>query len=189
MSASASTQLFPTSKQTSAASSTLRSRTICAVRNKHFTRSCAGTFFHVSKYLLAASTACLAMSAVAFWKTPTTSDGREGFVELRLPGVVTFCPPSHIGYSRPNSDFTFFSASSMRLRFSGFEKSINGSLVNSDIGSFCSAVATAGFLLNQQQVIVQPFETPSQAGRTSRFSGEGTQKERKKVNLRNETGF
>src|SRR5207253_10928770 len=105
------------------------------------------------------------MSAVAFWKTPTTSDGREGFVELRLPGVVTFCPPSHIGYSRPNSDFTCFSASSMRLRFSGFEKSINGSLVNSDIGSFCSAVATAGFLLNQQQVIVSPSKLPhKQAG-------------------------
>src|SRR5207248_11196325 len=82
------------------------------------------------------------LSAVAFWKTPITSDGREGFVELRLPGVVTFCPPSHMGYSRPNSDFTFFSASSMRLRFSGLEKSMNGSLVNSEMCGFCSAVAT-----------------------------------------------
>src|SRR5215472_6489616 len=163
MSASASTQVFPTSQQTSAASSNLRSRTICAVRKRHFTRSSAGTFFQVSKYLLAASTACLAMSAVAFWKTPITSDGREGLLELRLLGVITFCPPSHIGYSRPNSAFTFFSASSMRLRFSGFEKSINGSLANSDMCGFCSAVATVGFLLTQQQAIVQPFETLSQA--------------------------
>src|SRR5690349_6027916 len=47
-----------------------------------------------------------------------------------------------MGYSWPNSDFTFFSASSMRLRFSGLEKSMNGSSVNSEMCSFCSAVAT-----------------------------------------------
>src|SRR5215510_12040952 len=117
----------------------------------HFTRSCAGTLFQVSKYLCAASMACLAMSALAFWKTPMTSEGREGLVELRFSGVVTFCPPSHIGYSWPNSDFTFFSASSMRLRFSGLEKSMNGSLVNSDMCSFCSAVATVKSLLNQRR--------------------------------------
>src|SRR5207248_7679216 len=58
------------------------------------------------------------LSAVAFWKTPITSDGREGFVELRLPGVVTFCPPSHMGYSRPNSDFTFLDRKSTRLNSS-----------------------------------------------------------------------
>src|SRR5215472_2551851 len=186
MSASASTQVFPTSQQASAASSNLRSRTICAVRNKHFTRSCAGTFFHVSKYWLAASTACLAMSAVAFWKTPITSDGREGLVELRLLGVVTFRPPRHIGYSRPNSDFTFFSASSMRLRFSGFEKSINGSLANSEMCGFCSAVATVGFLLNQQQAIVQPFETSSQADGRPRFS---ESEYRRTISPQSETGF
>src|SRR5690349_24824038 len=96
--------------------------------------------------------ACLAMSALAFWNTPMTSDGREGFVELRFSGVVTFCPPSHMGYSRPNSDFIFLSASSMRLRFSGLEKSMNGSLVNSEMCSFCSAVATVESLLNQRQI-------------------------------------
>src|SRR5437016_8818010 len=72
-----------------------------------------------------------------------TSNGREGFVEVRFSLVVTFCPLSHMGYSQPNSDFTFFSASSMRERFSGFEKSMNGSLVNSETWTVCSAVAMA----------------------------------------------
>src|SRR5215472_9171938 len=95
--------------------------------------------------------ACLARSALAFWKTPITSEGREGFVELRFSGVVTFLPPSQIGYSWPNSDSTFFNASSIRLRFSGLEKSMNGSLVNSEMCSFCSAVATVEILLDQSQ--------------------------------------
>src|SRR5262245_17765856 len=98
--------------------------------------------------------ACLAISALAFWKTPITSEGREGFVELRLSAVVTFLPPSQMGYSRPNSDFTFARASSMRLRFSGLEKSMNGSLVNSDMCSFCSAVAMGNCLLDQQTTIL-----------------------------------
>ena len=76
--------------------------------------------------------ACRAISAVAFWKTPIISIGCEGFVDVRFSVVVTFLPLSHIGYSRPNSAFTFFSASCMRVRFSGFVKSINGSLVNSE---------------------------------------------------------
>ena len=63
---------------------------------------------------------------------PMISDGREGFVDVRFSVVVTFCPFSHIGYSRPNSAFTFFSASSIRERFSGFVKSIKASLVNSE---------------------------------------------------------
>src|SRR5438477_361052 len=79
-----------------------------------------------------------------------TSDGREGLVEVRLSVVVTFCPLSHIGYSRPNSDFTFLSASPMRERFSGFVKSIKGSLVNSETWTVCSAVAMAGSLLEVQ---------------------------------------
>src|SRR5438477_13011569 len=78
-----------------------------------------------------------------------TSDGREGLVEVRLSVVVTFCPLSHIGYSRPNSDFTFLSASPMRERFSGFVKSIKGSLVNSETWTVCSAVAMAGSLLEE----------------------------------------
>jgi len=86
----------------------------------------------VSKNLFASSTACRAISTVAFWKTPITSAGREGFVDVRFSVVVTFFPFSHIGYSRPNSAFTFFNASSIRERFSAFVKSINGSFVNSE---------------------------------------------------------
>src|SRR5215813_3495573 len=130
----------------------------------HFTRSAAGTFFQTSKYAWAASMACLAISALAFWKTPITSEGREGFVELRLSAVVTFLPPSQMGYSRPNSDFTFARASSMRLRFSGLEKSMNGSLVNSDMCSFCSAVAMGNCLLDQQTTILLRLPRESQAG-------------------------
>ncbi len=89
------------------------------------------------------------MSAVAFWKMPIISIGCEGFVEVRFSAVVTFFPLSHIGYSRPNSAFTFFSASCMRERFSGFVKSINGSLVNSETWTICSAVAMAGSLLGE----------------------------------------
>src|SRR5271155_1571130 len=81
---------------------------------------------------------------------PSTCDGCEGFVEGRFCVVMTFCPPMYMGYSRPNSEATFFSASSIALRFSGFEKSTKGSLVNSDIWIFASAVAMAGSLLNRQ---------------------------------------
>src|SRR5580692_2923651 len=74
---------------------------------------------------------------------PSTCEGCEGLVELRFCAVVTFWPPMYIGYSRPNSEATFFSASSMALRFSGFEKSTKGSLVNSERWILASAVATA----------------------------------------------
>src|SRR5580693_9418164 len=63
---------------------------------------------------------------------------------------MIFSPPMYIGYSRPNSEATFFSASSMALRFSGFEKSTNGSFVNSERWILASAVATAHFLLDRQ---------------------------------------
>src|SRR6266568_1647148 len=43
-----------------------------AARKMHLARSCAGTFFQVSKYLWAASMACVAISAVACWKMPMT---------------------------------------------------------------------------------------------------------------------
>src|SRR6266702_2615055 len=106
---------------------------ICAARKMHLARSWAETFFQVSKYLWAASMACVAISAVACWKTPMTCEGREGFVEWRLSLVVTFWPPSQMGYSWPNSEATFFSASSMRARFSGLEKSMKGSLVKKQL--------------------------------------------------------
>src|ERR1700686_1103920 len=151
MSASASIQLFPTSKQTSAPSSNFRSRTICAALNRYFARVSAGTFFHTSKYLFAASIACAACSFDASWNTPITSEGREGFVDFFFPVVTTFCPAIHIGYSCPNSDFTFANAASIRLRFSAFEKSINASFVNSGTCNFASAVAiTFSF-------VAQPF--------------------------------
>src|SRR6266446_323224 len=47
----------------------------------------------------------------------------------------------YMRYSRPNSAATFLSASSMRLRFSGREKSMNGSFTNSETCGFVSAVA------------------------------------------------
>src|SRR5271156_5320500 len=81
---------------------------------------------------------------------PSPCDGCEGFVEGRFCVVMTFCPAMYMGYSRPNSEATFFSASSMALRFSGFEKSTNGSLVNSETWIFASAVAMADFLLFRQ---------------------------------------
>src|SRR5882724_9659086 len=51
----------------------------------------------------------------------------------------------YIGYSRPNSPATFFNAASIAARFSGFEKSTNGSFVNSVFFNFTSAVAIARF--------------------------------------------
>src|SRR5260370_42193091 len=47
----------------------------------------------------------------------------------------------YMEYSRPNSAATFFNASSMRLWFSGREKSMNGSFTNSETCGFVSAVA------------------------------------------------
>ena len=63
--------------------------------------------------------------------------------------VMIFLPAIHMGYSRPNSEATFFRASSIFLRLSGFEKSIKGSLVNSGTCSLASAVAIVVFLLNR----------------------------------------
>src|SRR6266853_5813369 len=160
MSASASAHVFPTSQHTSAFSSNFRSRTIFAARKRHFARSCAETFFHVSKYLCASSTACRAISEVAFWKTPIISKGCEGFVDVRFSVVITFCPLSHIGYSRPNSAFTFFSASSIRVRFSVFEKSIKGSLVNSETWTICSAVAMVGPSSVCKHLFYCPYKLP-----------------------------
>src|SRR2546421_9284735 len=47
----------------------------------------------------------------------------------------------YMGYSRPNSPATFFSAASIAERFSGLEKSVNGSFTNSETCTFVSAVA------------------------------------------------
>src|ERR1700676_3100555 len=49
----------------------------------------------------------------------------------------------YMGYSRPNSEATFSKAASMALLFSGWEKSTNGSFVNSETCNFASAVAMA----------------------------------------------
>src|SRR6476646_3664503 len=130
--------------------SNLRSRRILAARKRQSARRSAGTRFQESNALLAASTAWAAISGVAVWKTPITCDGCEGLVEVRFSAVITFWPPLYMGYSRPNSEATFFRASSMALRFSGFEESIKGSFVNSETWIFASAVAMAAFLLNKQ---------------------------------------
>src|SRR6266436_6326255 len=118
---------------------------MCAARKRHFARSCGETRFHVSKYLLASSIACRAISAVAFWKTPMISIGCEGFVEVRFSVVVTFFPLSHIGYSRP---------------ISGFVKSINGSLVNSETWTICSAVAMVGPSSVCKHLFYCPYKLP-----------------------------
>src|SRR5260370_13233818 len=89
--------------------------------------------------------------------------GCEGFVDVRFSVVITFFPFSHIGYSRPNSAFTFLSASCMRARFSGFVKSINGSLVNSETWTTCSAVAIAASLLDLYTSILLPLQTVLQS--------------------------
>src|SRR5271169_6696908 len=96
----------------------------------------------------------MACSFEASWNTPITSDGREGFVDFLFPAVTTFFPAIHIGYSCPNSAFTFASAASICLRFSAFEKSINGSFVNSGTCNFASAVAMVVFLLAWEHLII-----------------------------------
>src|SRR5260370_34613351 len=60
----------------------------------------------------------------------------------------------YIWYSRPSSASTFFSASSIRLRFSGREKSINGSFTNSETIGFVSAVAMLVLLMSGQVSIL-----------------------------------
>src|SRR5215469_12388257 len=82
--------------------------------------------------------ACLAL---ALCTTPITCAGCEGFVDLIFSLLRTSSPPMYIGYSRPNSDATFFSAVSIAALFSGLEKFTNGSLVNSGLCSLTSAVA------------------------------------------------
>src|ERR1700719_767893 len=71
------------------------------------------------------------------------SFGFDGFADVILSVVMRFCPAITSGYSRPNMDFTWRSASSIALRFSGFEKSVNGSFTNSP-RSILVAVALAG---------------------------------------------
>src|SRR5215213_9828521 len=55
----------------------------------------------------------------------------DGLIDSNVFRPVIRSPPMTIGYSRPNSPFTFSSAASMAARFSGFEKSVSGSFVNS----------------------------------------------------------
>src|ERR1700676_3853666 len=64
-----------------------------------------------------------------------------------------------MGYSRPNSDATFFSASSIFLRFSAVEKSTNGSFVNSLNPNFASAVAMAKSSSSHNNlIIIRPLQ-------------------------------
>src|SRR5580700_2410484 len=125
-----------------------------AARYAHATRSSAGTFFQCSNAFAAPSTAWFAISTVAFWKTPITSFGFEGFVDLILSVVTRFCPAITSGYSRPNMDFTWRSASSIALRFSGLEKSVNGSFTNSPREWMRSAADLVAVLVVAEAVIV-----------------------------------
>src|SRR3954464_13776615 len=76
---------------------------------------------------------------------PTISDGFDGFSDLILPVVLMFSPPMISGYSRPSSEWTLARAERMARAFSGFEKSVNGSLRNGPSGRkrFCLPTRTA----------------------------------------------
>ena len=51
----------------------------------------------------------------------------------------------------------------MRLRFSGLEKSMNGSLVNSEMCSFCSAVATVESSSIGKELLYRPCKRSHKA--------------------------
>src|SRR3954471_21178398 len=76
---------------------------------------------------------------------PTISEGFAGFSDLILPVVLMFSPPMISGYSRPSSEWTLARAARMARAFSGFEKSVNGSLRNGPSGRkrFCLPTRTA----------------------------------------------
>ena len=112
-----------------------------AARKIASTRCSTGTRFQVSKYSCADSIACFACSALACCTTPTTCDGCDGFVDFNFSAVLTSCPAMTIGYSRANSEATFFSAACIAARFSAFVKSTNGSFTNSGFCNRVSAVA------------------------------------------------
>src|SRR5579864_9696187 len=77
----------------------------------------------------------------------------------------------YMGYSRPNSAATFFSASSMRLRFSGREKSMNGSFTNSETCGFVSAVAIVSLLSELSILLRCSQERQGFATQTARVPG------------------
>ena len=62
-------------------------------------------------------------------------------MDLILSVVVIFFPSITSGYSRPNIPFTWRSASSIALRFSGLVKSMNASFRNSPRSSVVCGVA------------------------------------------------
>src|SRR5579884_615778 len=64
--------------------------------------------------------------------TPTICSGWAGLMERILFSVETRRPPMSRGYSRPNCARTFSSAASIAARFSVAEKSVSGSLRNSE---------------------------------------------------------
>src|SRR5580704_15541424 len=100
-------------------------------------------------------------------------EGCDGFTDVIFAVVTTFWPPMYIGYSLPNSAATFFSAASMAERFSGLEKSMNGSLVNSETWIFVSAVAMASLLVASQTTYsTSPLTDATRLGR-SVFGGAG----------------
>src|SRR5215471_9762401 len=63
----------------------------------------------------------------------------------------------YMGYSRPNSAATVFSAASIAALFSGLEKSTNGSFEKSGFASFTSAVAMIAPCLLPQTFSVAPL--------------------------------
>jgi hypothetical protein len=109
----------------------------------HATRSSTGTRFQRSNAACALSTAVLAISTVAFWNTPITWSGCDGFSDSVFATVNTRSPPIVKGYSRPNMAFTCAKAATIAALFSGFEKSVNASFTNSPRCRFTAGNFTA----------------------------------------------
>src|SRR5262245_14422633 len=76
---------------------------------------------------------------------PITCEGCDGLLDLIFSVVFTSWPFIYIGYSRPNSLATFCNAACIAARFSVLLKSTKGSLLNSVLCSFASAVAIIPF--------------------------------------------
>src|SRR5579883_570862 len=92
---------------------------------------------------------------------PTISWGFDGFTETSLSPVATHWPSMRSSYSRPNSERTRASAASIMRRFSGWEKSVYGSLRNSE-----SVAVAISFMVTERREDAAPAaEAASAKGR------------------------
>jgi hypothetical protein len=97
VSPSASAHVFATSCTIHAEKSCLRSRSSAATRSSRSARSAGGVRLHVLKASSARSTARRVSSWFAFWKRPTTSVLRAGFVLSNVRPVWMRSPPMTSG--------------------------------------------------------------------------------------------